>query len=155
MGIRFRLRSNLLKEGKSMASDVEILMPERRGGKESVVFSSRWHAIQDRWLIILYRGGNLEAIHARTRIRYVNERIYVRVYVCVHISRRKIKLRFHGITALEFNFYPGLKQRYLLPRNSNWLAISSRSNFHYSRQIVSVDIGLRYRAGNSKRDEVS
>lgn len=66
---------------------------------------------------------------------------YMCVCVCAHISRRKIKLRFHGITALEFNFYPGLKQRYLLPRNSNWLAISSRSNFHYSRQIVSVDIG--------------
>lgn len=34
--------------------------------------------------------------------------------VCVCVSRPKIKLRFRGIAlpALEFNFYPGLKQCY-------------------------------------------
>lgn len=71
--------------------------------RRALVFSW-WHAIQDRWLIILYRGGSLEAIHA------VN--ICVCVCVCVHVSRPKIKLRFRGITRLEFNFYPGLKQCY-------------------------------------------
>ena len=90
-----------------MASDVEILMPERRGGKESVVFSSRWHAIQDRWLIILYRGGNLEAIHhARTRIRYVNERTYVCVCVYTYLGE---KLNFDSAESRPSNsiFIPG------------------------------------------------